>query len=552
MQQAESCIVTHPDSALIYLSTLDSSIKDEPEETRMYYGLLTIKAKDKLYITHTSDSLIKTIARFYEDYGDADKRMEAYHYLGSVYRDMDDAPQAVKAFQRAIDAGKGSKRYDILKRIYGQMGTLFSHQGMYEEAMVIYKTSYQYYQKQNEGNGVAIALRNIARMYDATNKTDSAVCFYEEAYRKAEEQGDKSTKDNVLRELGCLYVDWGKFDTAKTVFSKASTIEKKGNALLGLGEIYQNTSQVDSARYYFNAALQYGNRYVKESAFLSLSKIEASKGNYRAALDYAYKSKELTDSIKQITRTEAISKIHSLYNYQHIEKENYELIRDYEKKKIQVYQLVLILILIVFIAVGNTYYLVRRKRAAREQEKKIQQLKEAQYANSLDSVEKNKQKVYELEGLLLQAESQKDTLRKQLIQSQKELLEISNHKILATQNEKGLLELSLKKSEIYLYFHEISHNENIKIQENKWNELRSAIDMTFSNFTTQLYALCPQISELELHICYLIKISMQVKDIARLVDRSTSAITASRIRLYKKIHETEGTADMMDKFIIDL
>ena len=44
---------------------------------------------------------------------------------------------------------------------------------------------------------------------------------------------------------------------------------------------------------------------------------------------------------------------------------------------------------------------------------------------------------------------------------------------------------------------------------------------------------------------------MPVKDIARLVGRSTPAITASRIRLYKKIHGTEGTAEMMDKFIAD-
>lgn len=45
---------------------------------------------------------------------------------------------------------------------------------------------------------------------------------------------------------------------------------------------------------------------------------------------------------------------------------------------------------------------------------------------------------------------------------------------------------------------------------------------------------------------------MQVKDISRLVNRSKPAITAARIRLYKKIHGTEGTGDMLDKFIINL
>ena len=147
---------------------------------------------------------------------------------------------------------------------------------------------------------------------------------------------------------------------------------------------------------------------------------------------------------------------------------------------------------------------------------------------------------------------QRDNFKKQLVQSQKELLELSNRKILTSQNEKSLLEIAFRKSEVYRLFHETSNNTDTEIQNKDWKELRKEIDTTYSNFTAQLYALYPQISELELHICYLIKISMPVKDIARLVGRSTPAITASRIRLYKKIHGTEGTAEMMDKFIADL
>lgn len=179
-------------------------------------------------------------------------------------------------------------------------------------------------------------------------------------------------------------------------------------------------------------------------------------------------------------------------------------------------------------------------------------MKENQYAESLDCIESNKKKILYLEELLQQSECQRDNFKKQLVQSQKELLELSNRKILTSQNEKSLLEIAFRKSEVYRLFHETSNNTDTEIQNKDWKELRKEIDTTYSNFTAQLYALYPQISELELHICYLIKISMPVKDIARLVGRSTPAITASRIRLYKKIHGTEGTAEMMDKFIADL
>lgn len=45
MEQAQSCVETAPDSALHYLSLLKDSIGCEPEETQMYYHLLTIKQK---------------------------------------------------------------------------------------------------------------------------------------------------------------------------------------------------------------------------------------------------------------------------------------------------------------------------------------------------------------------------------------------------------------------------------------------------------------------------------------------------------------------------
>lgn len=65
MEQAQSCVETAPDSALHYLSLLKDSIGCEPEETQMYYHLLTIKAEDKLYTRHISDSLINLIVKLW-------------------------------------------------------------------------------------------------------------------------------------------------------------------------------------------------------------------------------------------------------------------------------------------------------------------------------------------------------------------------------------------------------------------------------------------------------------------------------------------------------
>lgn len=58
LQLADSLANTCPDSAIVLLEQFKDSASQESKEAQMYYQLLTIKARDKAYITHTSDSLI--------------------------------------------------------------------------------------------------------------------------------------------------------------------------------------------------------------------------------------------------------------------------------------------------------------------------------------------------------------------------------------------------------------------------------------------------------------------------------------------------------------
>lgn len=552
MIQAEECIIEHPDSALAYLSSLEKEIKGEPKETQMYYYLLTIKAKDKLYIHHTSDSLIKIVTQFYENYGDSDKLIESYYYMGSVYRDINDAPRALKAFQDAIDASKNGKQYDILAQTYGQMGTLFAYQGLYNESLQSYREALKFHTLMKKQSKVAIAIRNIARIYNVQKMQDSALFYYDKAYKYILESENNKLANSLLGELGCVYYDVGKIDSAKIMLQNAikGNFDIK-NALLNLGILYKNAGQLDSAQYCFKQTLNLGDIYKRQYAYTYLSQIEFNKKNYHKALEYIYKSQSLRDSIDKITQTEAINKIQSLYNYQHTEKENNQLRLSYESKKAQVYRLLFTLMLCIVISLVTILYIGKRKQKSIEQEKKLRLLKEQQYALSLEHIEDNQKKIDKLEQQLHEA-TENDILNKKIIQSQKEQLEHINSQVFAVRNEQELLEMTFKQSPIYLLFHKIGNDETIKITEKEWLTLQIEIDKTYHNFTDRLYALYPQLSLLELRICYLIKISMQVRDIALLLNRSKSAISIGRTRLYKKIHGTEGTVEMMDQFIMNL
>lgn len=581
MQQAMRCMEERSDSALIYLSSLTSVIGNEPEETQMYYGLLKTKAKDKEYIRHTSDSLMKEVVHFYESHRNTEKLMEAYYYLGCVYRDMKDAPRAMVAFQKAIEVGGNTQQYDILGRVYEQMGTILAYQSLYEDALKAYKTSYAYNvkQKEGEGKGIVYALRNQGRMYEVLNRLDSAEYYYQKAYEKAFKLNDRQVIYSISIEFGNVYLHFGKPTRAMKLFSEMPQKHKEGDAiyLYGLGSAYMAIAKPDSAQYYYKEALKEGKRnqsiYMKSSIYKALSTIEAQKSDYPSAFEYAEKSLALEDSIKERTRTDAIGKIHALYNYRHTEEENQQLLLKSQQTQIYIYLLIIAVLSIAGIAA--IYF--NQKRLAQEQIDRLSQQKEEQEKYSRDRLIKNRNEILEIQKQLQQAKAEKAEKNSYLIKAQTELQQIPQLKARLTEAEKELLKVKEKSLElenqlikskeyekliqkdlfentsIYQHFHEAAmDNDSKKIKEEDWITLIQEIDKAYNNFTDRLKALYPSITQHELHICYLIKTNIAPSGMAKILCKSTSGVSNGRARLYQKISKHEGNGEMLDKLISDL
>jgi hypothetical protein len=85
---ADSLCEVSPDSALLCLQDMSTQMLQGPEPVRRYYQLLTIRAADKAYIPHTSDSLILQLVEYYEHEGDPSLLPTAYYYAGRVLHDM--------------------------------------------------------------------------------------------------------------------------------------------------------------------------------------------------------------------------------------------------------------------------------------------------------------------------------------------------------------------------------------------------------------------------------------------------------------------------------
>ena len=573
MQQAIRCLDTNPDSARFYLASISSNIPEEPEETRMYHALLTLRAEDKLYVRQTSDSLIKSIVTYYNKQGDAAKRLEAYYMLGRIYRDLDEPLEALKAFQEAADLGKKAQQYDLLGRVYEQKMYVFSYQNLLAEASEMANKSYDYYCMQKDTIGITYALRNKARLYSKINQKDSMEICYQKAVRIAFNAKDTLTAYSILRELAAILADLRRYDDSEKALAYIPEKSKKENAitLYNIARIHLYRQQEDSARYYLLKALQakYNkNIYLQKSIYQQLSSLSEKQGEVAQALRYERTCAMLKDSIAAITQTEAIYKIHALYNYQKIKQEKDRLLLQNEHQQKLLYLSLLILLGIGILISWGIRQFKQYKQNVAQQKKELANLrvelereKETEQKQEHE-LQKNQTKIEELELLIETARKERDekTETCQQLQRQISQLEISNRHIRLNMDEKALArqEKELRKQEmrqsaIYLWFHEESHWEHIPEAAPQWEELRNLIKDCFPQFIVRLHTLYPKISEMELRTCFLLKLEIPLKAFPKIMNKaSASAISNLRIRLYKKLFNKEGTASELDEFIADL
>ena len=514
MQKAIACMESHPDSAQIYLASLDKQIAGESEETQMYYALLTTQAADKLYQMHTTDTIMKQVVDFYQKEKDPVKLLLAHFYLGSVYRDLHDAPRALRSFQQALLVGKGSEQYDVMARIYYQIGLLFAYQDLYRESLIATRQAMVYYQKAHDAAGVAYTYRNMARSYEYLEMPDSTHFYYRTAYTHAKTFQEREVANQILDEYLSYLVtihDIESYQTWVAQQERPKSMENDAIHLCIAGDLFFHYQQSDSARACYEKALksglEYGQIYMKSRLYRSLAQLDSLDGNDQAAIIHLRLCLDCEDSIKLLSRTASVAKIHALYNYQHVEAENQQLFRENEQMKYTILQITIGLLVMLLCCSLILFYFYRQKQ----------------------------QKEFQLMLLQRQKEEQKKDVQTTLNEQTTPLED---------------MEAQLRESTLFKNLHQSSYWEENCLSDEQFNDLQKRLDLTNQNFTGRLRSLSPTLTDIELRVCCLLKIEIPLPGIAKLVGRSPSGISRIRKRLYTKLLNEEGTAEQFDSFIL--
>jgi len=540
--EVEKIIEEQPDSALSILNKIEN-INQLSEKDHATYCLLLTQAQDLNYITHTSDSLIKIAATYFEKSNDKQKASLSYYYMGRVNADLYDALKAQEYYLKALEVGEKTKDYHLLARICNNLGTLYNYQDIYDMALPVQKKALYYLEQVAEldSANISFVLRNIARTYVQTQQKDSAI-FY---FQKAMKYSTANNISSISLSLGNLHFDKGEYREAEKYINKALNLATKKNIIapiyLSKGKLFLFMEQLDSAKFYLNKCLQSPYIYTKAGSLQRLAQISLKEKKLHDYVKYTQQYEQLRDSITNNSHMESIRVTQSMFNYQRISKEKILYEREAALRMIYIYQISIILLIILITSI----ILIKRER---NKKKRLTELKEEQYKRSQQYIEDNKKQISQLTEMLHFKQEEMSEVERQLYEARKLMLEMENRQIFEKQGTILLLEKDFHNSSLYIRIH---REDDIQLGPSEWEELHQLIDATYPDFTNRLIKLYPQISIEEIHICYLVKMQLPIKKIAFIMHITSSGVSQCRRRLYKKFTGEPQNTEKFDKFISD-
>ena len=568
MDQAERIMETRQGDAnksLIVLDSLKAQISGMTEAQRMRFHLLQAKAMNKAYVDFTSDSIMLKVVDYYDRHGSGYEKMTANYLLGCVYRDLGDAPTAMKYFERATKSdGKDIPTYKTLAHVHGQMAYLLEEQSLAESALRELDVAYKYSILAGDTIDALTILSVKAPVYSLVNKMDSSEIVIDSCINMFKRMGCQQYAAQMCAyniryllqkgEIGKAHERIKIYETESGYFHNGEIESGKELYYYYKGLYYLGVNHTDSARTMFHKCLNYiADPNIKVSAYHGLSLLYDKIGPADSTAKYALLAYNANDSAYDRSVSEALIRQQALYNYSKYQE---TALRSAERAATLGWWLFASLAVLVAVVCSTLFIYKKKKRAAGrriaimqeryETEKTLLQ-REMEEMNAL--LEERQSLLETKEDLLERREAELNIEIGKREQSIAELQErVAGYEREMHIKDIAVLEDEIQKAPLKDDFSYYLKNVMEQPSNKDWDKL---IRFAKSNFP-KLYVMLRNynVNEREIRICLLTRLMFKPKDIAVLVGCRFPEVSLTRSRLLKKIYGIDGKASDFDKRIM--
>lgn len=529
LEQAETFVDLHPDSALFLLRQVEHPSKLH-EQQRADYALLLAQALDKMYLDSLqSDSLIAEAAGYYKQKGNNLKAGKAYYYYGKMLVFKKRLSEAMQAYLEALRLLEGGEEYRVIGLVWEHIGYLNSAQGMYPNSIENYKKTIEYYNLAGADRGVLYAHRNIARGYLALQNVDSARWYADRGLLLSDTVS--SMKSSFLHLLGLIANDANQYSQAVDYFLSAirvnNSINDKYRCYLSLGRTYSKTGQLGKARECFDFCRNATNTFVSSGAYSYLSDISKKEGDYQKAFEYKEKSDSILKMVRNAELQRQLLDLQSKYENEKLVLENKQMKLEKEN------QTYFYLFLFMVLAATSVIIVVGIRRFYKKQ---IVRNAEIIKSNTL-KIEKYACRIADLENAGMQGHEAK---REEIGKQNREIL------FLTTENK----QLREKSSNDALCLLELLKQGKLIIENMTDSERQSIfdfLDLVHADFIVRLKKDF-KLTKNELLLAALLKMGFSNKQLMIVFDCEQKSVYKSRQRLKQSLGL--GKEDSLEQMIM--
>ena len=532
---------TLPKVAMLRLDSIKPLFDNESEYMRNKFALLDIRLHDKAYITHTSIKPIKGVCGYFEENGTAAELQEAYYYMASVYRDLNDYPNAVTYFLKSAEIAENNSDIDgvIWKNAYSQLSYLYNQQLNYSNALDAAIKGLDIAEKFNTVN--ERTYMRVASGYAELHDTIPVIRYTDMALELIEAKGICPSNADIIASAIGKYSVYGCREKAERCYKLLAELPEKAkpfNHLTNISDYYERFVSADSAAITMSELYETTNSIEsKYDAARWLTRYYVAKGEYEKAAGYAIKFIDANEAVIDKRTLEHTTNANNFYQYRRDKEEEMAIMEKAAHDRLNL--LLGISVSVIIMSVVALLHYHRKKQLLDiilSKEKNIR-LAKAMVASKDAELEKEKASIEQKEKELATLDTTNSKLTKLLEAAENDfrMLVAQNRELtrLTLMNDiacdaKDIIEKVKRASE-----------GKYHLSDDEWKELLGAVDKLYPEFTHEVQSKFKRINEPLLRVCYLLKIGLTGPQIVNLTGypRQTVWVRIKRIEAVLSIKD---------------
>jgi len=418
--------------------------------------------------------------------------------LGNLFIEWENQEKAYFYYKNALNLALSTKSNRLIAGAYNNLGTIFSNQKLWDSSLHYYEKSHAIYQSEKDSFSVAGTSNNIGTIYNYKKQYNNSIIYFSKAFEVMKKLGKTEDAAVFALNISGSYKSLGR--------------QEKAVYYIKIGE--ELAKQINDARLNMRVANSYALLY-------------ETFGDYEKANNYYKEYYQLNDSLYSLEKHQQIVKWQEKYESEK-HKNTIELLQKQKeidrislrKQNVIIYAVVfvgLLVIVILFLVIHQNKLKTKVLQAEKwnlnnKQEKLISEKKLQESENQLlkDRIAHKERELVSATMHILQ--------KNELIQKLKEDLDGIN---------KHLQDDSLHDFSMVM--------KGLTSQSGVWENFNFHFEQVHPDFFKFLKRDFPHLTQNDLKVSAFIKIGLNNKEIASLMQIAPDSVKSSKKRLKKKL-----------------